>query len=287
MSSRDSYYQNTETYSCLKEWQTLIKEGQITAAISYWKAKKLRPGLDCYVCLKPNSWVPPLYYCCTRKGTEEMVKVLLNAKADPDQQPDSDVCDLLPFVCDRIYLKTLGSKSKSKSKLQRGPALDRSISHRLNVADTLRLEHLVQVGLLSREIIKSYVIDHPNIIEDKLKVMIQYLTYYYNIDQNPDRQLAQTTCTTLARFRSLVQYLISYGASVTKGTIDLCVDYYLYEIIDEIKDMVWPEPIYHTQMDSTKVAMMRPLLNDDRYVRTCYLTGYTPDPDVFDYDIKK
>jgi len=283
MSTRDSYYQNMSSYSCLKEWQSLIKDGQVPAAVSYWKAKRLRPGLDCYVSVKPDSWVPPLYYCCTRKGTEEMVKVLLNAKADPEQKPDSDVCDLLPFVCDRIYLKTLATRCTVP--LQRNTILDRSITHRLNVGDTQRLEHLMQLGILPQKVITSYIADHPDIIEDKLKVMIQYLNYYYNL--HVDRTgLAEQTCTILAKFRKAVQFLTQYGAQFTSGTIQLCIDYYLLEIIELEPEIEWPEPVYHTQMDSTKVAMLRPLLNDDRYVRTCVLTGHTPDPDVFNYDIK-
>ena len=93
------------------------------------------------------------------------------------------------------------------------------------------------------------------------------------------------TDNVIQKFLKVVQFLIKYKAPITKQTVKFCIDHYLYEIIPLLGHDYITEPIYHTQMDSTLVAVIRPLLNDNRYVKTCTVTGHKPDPDVFNYNI--
>lgn len=289
MTTRESYYLQLPTYTSLKEWQTLIKDGKISEAITFWKAKGLRHGLDCYVQLKSHSWVSPLYYCCLRADAGDMIKLLLRTGADPDQQPDSEVCDYLPFVCHSLYLKTLVAKHKGGPYI-RCDMLDRSITHRLNVGNVRRLVHLINLKVLDCEIVRSYIRDNPDIIEDKLQTMIRYLTYYYNVrTQSEELNLTEETNRVTEKFRDTVEFLIRYGAQPTENAITLCLDHYLHEIwsaiVSKDANKKVPPPQYHTQMNSTKVATLRPLLNDDRYVKMCLVTGHQPDPEVYNYDI--
>lgn len=287
MSKRDSYYQSQSCYHHLTEWKQLIDEKNTRAAISYWNAKGLK-ATDSYVKIRTDSWVPVLYYCCLKAEYAEMARVLLMQGADPTQLPDSENACLLPFVCHSLYLKTLAKRNKKEYKCN--AMLKRSIDGRLNVGDVRRLSNLVILGFLTNESIKSFIHDHKDIITEKLKVMVKYLTFTYNIrTQQPTDQvlnLTEETSTTIKKFHDTVWYLLHHGAKVNAETMKLCVDNYLYEIIPLFNGVVpVVEPKYHTQMDSTRVAIIRPLLNDQRYVLTCKATGYKPDPDVFNFNI--
>jgi hypothetical protein len=288
-STRDQYYKGLPSYSNLREWQTLIKDGQYDTAIGYWKAKNLKHGRDCYVQLKPDNWVPPSYYCCVHGRSGDMIKFLMRVGADIDQLPDSDVCDYLPFACHSLFLRTLSSRHKGGS-YKRCDILDRSIAHRLNAGDSQRLLHLITLGLLDHETLVSYVSDNSNIIEQKLQAMIKYLTFCYNVrtQGGDDLNLTVETNRVLNKFKGVVKILLDHQAPVTEGAITLCMDNYLYEIIPIVHPFYstsLPEPEYHTQLDSTRVAIMRPLLNDNRYVKMCSATGHSPDSEVFNYDM--
>jgi len=290
MSRRDIYYKSLSNYHCLSQWQQLVRDGKIAAAASYWKAKALRSGQNTYVMLKPDSWVSPLYFCCLSAQNGAMVKLLLSRGADPDQIPDSDTADYLPFVCHSLFLKTLGDRHKG------GPygcseTLNRSICHRLNNGDSTRLVYLLKLGFLHKETIADYISEQPEIILEKLQTMIKYLTYCYNVRaQAHDHglNLAEETEKTIRKFCNVTEFLIRYGAPVTEHAIEICVCHYLYEILPilQVRSVgSLPEPQYHTQMDGCYVAMVRPLLNDKRYVLTCAATGHSPDLEVFNYDI--
>jgi len=284
MSRRDVYYKSLSNYHYLCEWQQLIKDGKTEAAVAYWKAKELRSGQNTYVMIKPDSWVSPLYFCCLSAQNGAMVKLLLSRGADPDQIPDSDTADYLPFVCKSLFLKTLSDRHKG-GPFKRCDMLDRSICHRLNTGDSTRLVYLINLGLLDKKTIKDYVLGHSDIILEKIQIMIKYLTYYYNVRSSLN--LAEETEKTVSKFCNVVKFLIKYGAAVTEQTVQICICHYLYEILPIFKTQYpcLPEPQYHTQMDGCYVAMIRPLLNDKRYVLTCEVTGHKPDSEVFNYDI--
>lgn len=288
--SRDNYYTKLPSYHKLSEWQQLIKEHKISTAVDYWKTHKLRNG---YVRHRQDSWVPPLYFCSLDPKNGDMVKYLLNKGADPDQLPDSDTADYLPFICHSLYLKTLASRRKGGA-YTRCDILDRSINNRLNKADIKRLMHLMILKILDPDVLRSFIRDQDNsgqgIIAEKLNVMVKYLTFLYNVraPKDPTINLTNETDITEKKFSLLVQFLIEHGATVTDQAIQISVEHYLYNILSVLKPHYatdLPEPVHHVQMDSTTVAVMRPLLNDYRYVQTCTRTGHTPDNDVFNYDI--
>lgn len=287
MSRRDIYYRSLANYHNLHEWQQLIKDGEIGAAIAYWKAKGLRTGQNTYVMLKPDSWVSPLYFCCLSAQNGAMVKLLLSRGADPDQIPDSETADCLPFICHSLYLKTLGDRHKG-GPFRRCDMLDRSICHRLSNGDSTRLVYLINLGLLDKETIEGYILEHSDIILEKIQTMIKYLTYCYNVRaQQSTLDLTEETEKTIRKFCNVTEFLIKYGAPVTEQAVQICICHYLYEILPILQTRypVSVEPQYHTQMDGCYVAMVRPLLNDKRYVLTCKVTGHEPDPEVYNYDI--
>jgi hypothetical protein len=290
---RDQYYSQRSSFTYLERWRSLIKGGHVNEAITYWKTYRLRGIKDCYVKLKANSWVPPLYYCCLSASYGEMVKVLLKMGADPDQLPDSDTLSYLPFVCHSLYLRTLAQKHQG-GPYERGEILDRSIDGRLNSGAAHRLMHLITLGLLETDAVRSYVGDQrDSLIVDKLQVMIKYLTFCYNMRSQTDTEgtlnLTTETHRVVDKFRVTVKFLIDHGAPVTESTIEFCIDHYLFEILPVLGAGAgagaFPVPKYHTQMDSTRVAILRPLLNDKRYVDICAVTGHEPDPDVHNCNI--
>lgn len=285
-STRDTYYQNLESYKYLKEWVALMKCGKITTAIKYWKTNRLDP--NSYVQKATDNWVPVFYYSCLDPQRGSMVKYLLGRKnLDPTLSPDSDNYDYLPFVCASLFLKTLVSKIPLPYK--RNVILDRSIQHRFNAGDATRLGHLITLGAIEEDTIKEIIAGTKDIIYDKLEVMIKYLTYCYNIkaQHNPDLNLTEETSKTIDKFRTTFTLMVNYGALRTQECIDYCIAHYLYELIPVLwtSNMTLSRPIYHTQMDRTHVAIMRPLLNDCRYEHICRVTGYMPDEDVYNYNI--
>lgn len=287
-SKRDKYYKMQSSYCNLTEWKQLLDDFQISAAISYWNAKGLK-ATDSYVKIRDDSWVPVLYYCCLKAENADMVKVLLKQGADPGQLPDSDTACLLPFVCHSLYLKTIASRNKRLLKYNN--VLKRSLEGRINSGDARRLAHLVTLKFITANNVKEFINDYgrDHIILDKLQTMVKYLTFTYNIKTQQENviNLTEETTNIIKKFHNVVWYLLQHGATVNTDTMKFCIDHYLHEIIPLFKDHDIPtiEPQYHTQMDSAHVAIIRPLLNDQRYVLTCAQTGYTPDPDVFNLNI--
>jgi len=286
-STRDIYYKQLPSYSSLAEWQSLLTSGKISEAVAYWRQHRdLHP--DMYVCKRPNFWVTVFYLCLTRAEYAEMAKVIFR-RADATLPPDADAYYLLPFVCHGLYLQALVTKILQHSIPPDDSVIRHSISHVLDRGDICRLGHLVQLGYLSEVTLRSYVVTSDDVILCKLQVMIKYLTYCYNVRRDADLDLTKETCDTIYKFGQTVKFLMSYGAQWTQEATRLCTSHYIYEILDAHADASAlydvEAPIYHTQMDATRVAILRPLLNDYRYVETCRVLGRVPDSDVYDYNI--
>ena len=286
MTARDEYYTSLPTYGKLKHWQSLIKDKKNIDATNFWKQNNLDP--NSYVQKNDGVWVPVIYYCSIIKDCPSMVRILIKSNANVNLLPDSENFIYLPFVCQSLYLKTIGCKTINKP-YPRSKILDHSINSRLNIADIRRITYLFSLNLLNEQIMTSFITDNPTIILDKLKIMIKYLTFCYTVKaQNDlDFNLTEETNNTVVKFGKMVEFLQFYGAKPSTEVVDYCIDHYLFELIPLFKQFEMKEPMYHTQMDTTEVAVLRPLLNDFRYVQTCKATGYEPDEDVFNLSIFK
>ncbi len=286
MTAKEKYYTSLPNHGKIEYWQLLMKDKKYIEATDYWKKNKLDP--DSYVKKSDGVWVPVIYFCSIIRDCPHMVRTLVKNNANVNLLPDSETFIYLPFACQSLYLKTIGSKTINKP-YPRSKNLDHSINNRLNVADIRRLSYLFTLNLLNGEIFTSFVADNPTIMLDKLKIMIKYLTFCYTIkaQNDPEFNLTEETNNTVVKFGKMLEFLQFYGAEKSVDVLDYCIDHYLFELVPLFKEFEMKEPIYHTQMDATEVAVLRPLLNDYRYAQTCKATGYEPDKDVFNLSIFK
>lgn len=282
---RDRYHQGQPLYTYLETWQSLMLCGKIQEAIAYWRSQGLHP--DMYVRKRPGCWVTVFQFCLSRAEYADMTKVIFK-RASATLPPDADNYYLLPFVCHSLYLQALVAKITSAPDISEGhPMLYHSISHVLDSGDVTRLRQLMRLGYLKEGDLREYIASE-DVILNKLGVMIKYLTYCYNVRRSPDLDLTRETVDTISKFGQTIEFLRSYGAVWTPESTRLCIDHYIYELLVPgvgVGVGTDYEPIYHTQMDSTQVAILRPLLNDYRYVETCRALGCTPDSDVYNYNI--
>jgi hypothetical protein len=288
MSQRDEYYNSLPNYQNTERIRSLLLNGGpslgvATRMITTKNAQSYVRGP------RKGEWFPLIYYTCLKAEYADIVKALLRKGADVNKQPDCDTYDYLPFVCNSLFLKTIAKRFKG---LPDKDTLERSIHHRLNVGDSKRLEYLVLLCIIQEDTIKEYVIARKDtVIIDILKTMIGYLTYVYTIKATQPGStcnLTEETTNTIAKFHDCIEFLVRMGATKTQELFDYCVEHYLFELLRIVftADTAFTKPIYHTQKNSTVAAILRPLLNDHRYVKTCEVCGVTPDPDVFNYNIR-
>jgi hypothetical protein len=289
MTERDKFYFQLPNYQHICNWKKLVDELQLSDAIAYWKLNRL--DKNAYV-KKGHIWIPVVYYCCLDARKAPMVKKLLSGGCDIDKLPDGDKYDYLPFVCNSLFLTTISSLTKHHP-YKSDPILTNSIDSRINCGDSNRLTYLLNLGLLNQQTIIDYINDNGDIILNKLQRMIKYLTYCYTVrGQSAQGQgigvgesinLKQETISVINKFATTFEFLIQYGAPCTEEACNFCIDHYLHELTFMTNYTVMP--VYHTQKNSTTAAILRPLLNDMRYVKTCALCKVEPDKDVYEYNI--
>jgi hypothetical protein len=70
------------------------------------------------------------------------------------------------------------------------------------------------------------------------------------------------------------------NAPVTENAVAFAVKYYMYEFLElpnfKVKVKINTPVPYHEHMDKLMVAMLRPLLNDARYEKTCKVAQQKP-----------
>lgn len=300
MSERDDFYNSLPYSGILRAWKDILDHGDIGDAVAYWTEHN---ELDVNAYIKRSQgqgqgqgqqWVPVVYYCCLKSEWAAMTQHLMMTGADIDRLPDADRYDYLPFVCNSLYLIAIAKKTKHRPYTM-SSVLVRSINNRLNGGDSRRLTHLMQLGLLTESSISHVIKMSRDVILDKLQSMVKYLTYVYNV-RAPSGNLNVKTETgdTINKFMSTAKFLIAHGAPCTVEAVNYCIEYYLHEFIPVLIRYVGSgsgsgadveEPVYHTQKNSTLTAVLRPLLNDHRYVETCKVCSAIPDEDVFQYNI--
>jgi hypothetical protein len=105
--------------------------------------------------------------------------------------------------------------------------------------------------------------------------MKDYLKYAFNVRQNISN-LTEELDSTVQKFLECAVKLVEWGCPVSDDAVKCCVDYYLHEFIAALKIKTCLIPEYHEYKDRLTVAILRPLINDARYEKTCYCLNVEP-----------
>ncbi len=273
--SRAAYYAALPEYYHLEELRSklLSEETESSHIIEFIQNAKL--SVNSYVKgTRANEWVPLLHLCCRRPKYQSLVKFLLKSGADINLLPDADYQHLEPllFGCDEIYFKYLIDHG---CKLAGGDQ-KLNIKRRLRCADIKRLRQLVKAKQIN---IKDVVLSDEDPVLYCLTSMKDYLIYAFNIragSAGSNLNLTTELNETIAKFLSCVAQLIEWDAPVTQESADFSINHYMFEFLllpGFNRNIAVP---YHEHMDSLKVAMLRPLLNDARYEKTCLIVKQKP-----------
>jgi hypothetical protein len=223
--------------------------------------------------MKPNEWVPILHMAARTKESS-LVQFLIKSGANLNLLPDAEAEQLEPllFICDEIYFKYFvehGCQVKSEHK-------GVNILRRLRCADIRRLTLLVKTRILTVQDILSA----GDTVLYSLTAMKDYLTYAFNIRQNLIN-LTEELNQVISKFMKSITQLLAWGASVNSEAQKFAVNHYLYEFL-ALPAFTTELPVpYHEFMDKLTVAMLRPLLNDARYEKTCRVLHQSPCAELY------
>ena len=299
---RVGFYENRYDNK-LKELRDMLRAGD-KQSVSH--CRKYKINVNSYVPGNVKTlWMPLLHYACLKRENQKFVSYCLTHHVDLAALPDkilqpgdgsehsAKVHDL-PYVCHPIYLKELH---------KRGIVFhlnETSVMARLNIADHQRLVVMMQIGMFNTEdlveLLSSQDVSEGygsrqdssgcNVYDAILETMLNYMQYAFNIREQENLNKTVLTNQTIAKYCDTLQFLLELGLPVSHTFTDRCVEYYLFEFIAVLNAHDHPvahgdELKYHTQMNSTVVALLRPLLNDYRYEQTCLTLSVEPDPDLY------
>ena len=283
---RASYYASLPEYYHAEELRMLLSANDTTShdLITFIKNHKL-PVNTFIKGLRPNEWIPLIHACCHSSKYQDAVKFLIKNGANlhllPDAEPE--VIEPLLFSCDMLYFKFLYDAGC------RIPTTDQShnIKRRLRCADVKRLNIMLKLKIMS---INDILTATEDPILYCLKSMKEYLVYAFNIRKGvPSLQIELTN--TIEKFMQCIVYLLKWNAPVSQDTVNYCIEFYIYEVLNlpELKlklklknlNLNLNAPLYHEYKDSLTVAMLRPLLNDARYEKTCIALDVKPNSELY------
>ena len=279
MTERAAYYASLPEYYQVEEISKLLLEKATTPEQIILFIKKHKLSVNTFLKgFRPNEWIPIIHVCCHNVKYQEVVKFLIKNGANLHLLPDADpdVIEPLLFSCDLLYFKYLhdaGCRIPSSNQ-------SHNIKRKLRCADIKRLKLMVKLKMLTVNDVLSAVEDP---ILYGLKSMKEYLVYAFNLRKGVNIQ--EELSSTIDKFKLCINHLLSWHAPVTHEAVVFCIDYYLFEILslpgfNDKADKVTPV-IYHEHKDSLTVAILRPLLNDARYEKTCNLLNVTPDSELY------
>ena len=247
-------------------------------AISFMTARGL--SVNSYVSgLRKETWVPVLYLAAMSDKREVLVRHLIVHGADVLLKPDGDAPPIL-LTCHTKFLQFF---------ISRGARVDdaKFIRDALVHGEGARIRALMRRNIISKAMLQA--VGHlaggwEGIILSGLKLALSYLFYLYaSSDGQKNKEI---TDLTFKKYVDVAWLALECGWEPGEQVLNLCVDYYLYEMLENLRPPPGLTPvIYHTQMDRSLVAMYRPLLNDRRYEETCRVTGQAVDPELYITDI--
>jgi hypothetical protein len=277
--SRAAYYAALPEYYHLEELRgkLLANETESSDIIEFIKNQKL--SVNSYIKgTRSNEWVPLLHLCCRHTKYQSVVKFLLKSGADINLLSDADHQQMEPllFGCDEIYFKYL----VNNGCILAGGDQKLNIKRRLRCSDIKRLRQLVKVKQIN---ISDVLSSDTDPVLYCLTSMKDYLIYAFNIrtGSNSNLNLTAELNETIAKFLSCVVQLLEWGASVTKEADSFAINHYMFEFLSLPGFSRTGVVPYHEHMDGLKVAMLRPLLNDARYEKTCLLVNQKPCEDLW------
>ncbi len=270
---KNKYYTSVGNYSHIKELRDSILnlhkgDAELMAFIQIHDIP-----VNCYVHDK-NLWVPLVFMCMRFKERQGLVKYLLKHGANVKLQPDG--VDNILITCHSCYLQYLTKAGCTLSNI------DTYIMRQLRGGSVCRLQQLIKLGILHVSDIDKFMGDHPNIMQELAETMVKYLFYAFNLKTNVENKKDELN-RTIDMTRESLKFVISSGAVLHKEYVTYCASYYLHEFLEDIDtDMKYACVVpYHPHMPGEVVSMLRPLLNDYRYVKTCETCRVKPEEDVY------
>ena len=278
MTERASFYASLPDYYKLEKIRALILSGVSSEdIISFIKENKL--SVNSYIKgLRANEWVPILSLLARTDKHQLAVKFLVKSGVNINLVPDADPEQQEPllFTCDMTYFKFFNEHGAKITG-----SLDANIKRKLRCADIKRVKLLIKTGHLT---VSSVVNADTDPILYTLTSMKDYLTYAFNIRQNLTN-LTEELDSTVIKFLVCVEQLVAWGCPVSQNAVNFCIDYYLHEFLSikafNALKFQTVNPEYHEYKDKLVVAMLRPLLNDSRYEKTCRVLNVTPNRELY------
>jgi len=278
MTARDEYYIFQTDYPKLDVLRRFITKGQVDEAVAWYKGEGLSP--DAYIKgVKPGTWVPLLYQCLQDQRFNPLIKQLLRQGGNVLKLPDGDDVTPLIYICDAAYLSYLLKKGAAPV-----PVNPRDVYHCFIYGRAERVQKLLDHGCLTHADIDRMQATYPTLKYTMVDTGVKYLTYYYGAQVKKGNTIVkQTTDDLIGRYLALFALL---EGSVDRPCLDLCVDYYLYELLAYFKKRCGglPKgllpPVYGQK--GAKAAFLRPLLNDYRYEQTCLTLDIEPTGEIYE-----
>jgi hypothetical protein len=239
-----------------------------------------------------KKWLPLFYYVIClphNQARQKFCLFLLKNGANIDLLADSITVSHIMLDCQTGYLPLL---------IRMGVTLPSGfdISKCVTSLESTRLTYLEKNGQ-----IKDWI-PNSDLMENCLKSTKGYLMYIYTTKDQArlskkllpnekkrwmidlsvkELDLSEETNKTITQLKDTVAFIIRHGGKISLEVSNLAVDYYFHEIL-EMDACPKPTrlPVYHSFMEPTEVALMRPLFNDRRYNLVCRATGNTPHQDL-------
>ena len=267
------YYAFHPDYYKLQELRTLILSDKCQEAIDFMRANNL--SVNSYLSgLRKETWVPVIHLACLSAKREGLVRYLLLNGADVSLRPDGRAPHILA-ACHDKYLHNF---------IRRSPGV--VIDDKEHVCDILRrgsgqrITQLLRAGIIPGETLRS--IEWEEIMLSGIRLALSYLFYRYS----QEGAMRAFTDETMVKYSAVAALAKLHGWVPGHEFLQLCADYYLYELLQDIElPGKRPPVIYHPQMDRLLVATFRPLLNDRRYEETCRAMGQEVDPELYNSNI--
>ena len=272
------YYIAQPDYFLLQDLRKLIhlKESTSEEILNFIKVNKI--NVNSYQKgSKDNVWVPMIYHLCKYDKYKEVLKFLTRQRVNFLLPPDGEMSENILFNCNSVYLKFLYDRGCRVLKRD----LNYSILKRLKCADVRRLESLIKLNVITAGDVIGADKDPILTCLESLKA---YVSYVFNFKQDITNLTAELNAA-VKKFLSSTELLIIWGAKVTEAACNFACEHYLHEFLSLfIMYKLMPFtliPVYHEQMDRLNVAMLRPMLNDNRYEKTCFVLNLKPKEEVY------
>jgi hypothetical protein len=272
--SREEYYVFQKEYYELEELRRLVESRDSEKAMKYFVDNRLNCNAYMRSADKSKTFVPLIFKTLEHEQLHTFSLFLIKSgariKAQPDGEP-GDCMDLL-FTCHSRYTAWLVKKGVACKHPVNG------IVKSLLIGGWDRLQELIRHGAISTEQIHAAYQQRPELPYQMIKTGIHYLTFFYTQAIKMEAaggvppSLKAETDKTIGKYSKTFEL---YRPAVTGELVQLCVDYYLYEILCALGITESPNaPVYNQK--GTMSSIMRPLLNDARYERTCIQLNTEP-----------